>query len=455
MTDTDGPEPSAHVTRRLAAFCSDLAFGDLPEEVVEDSCNAVLDTLGAGYAGVSHDEGRRTARFARAYDGTGSARVWGADLEMLPEFAALANGTTAHVLEVDDGHRGASAHPGAPVVPAVLAMTDEAEPSGRDVVTAVVAGYEAMCRTATAVQPTHRQRGFHATATTGCFGSAAAVASLLGFDTETTAHALGLAGTQAGGLFEFLAEGSMAKRFHPGRAAMAGVVSARAAAAGVDGPDTIIEGENGFARAFADEYDLSPFDSLGEPFEISRRYVKPYPCCRHIHGAIDAAKELLSRGVEPDAIASIRVETYANAAYHDKVEVANLLDAQMSIPYALAVTLDTGDATLDQFDPPRTDKRVRDLAAAVDVVATDEMEARYPEGRPARLTVKTVDGERFQATVDYPLGAPENPMSQSAVEQKFGDLTRETLDEDHREGLVNAVLSLAATDDASAVLDRL
>ena len=455
MTDSDISARPAAVTRRLASFCATLDIEDLPEGVVEDACDAVVDTVGAGYAGVSRDEGRRIVDYVDVYAGTGSAHVWGTDLDLLPEFAALANGTTAHVLEVDDGHRGASAHPGAPVVPAVLAMASEVDISGPDVLVAVVAGYEAMCRTATAVQPSHRQRGFHATGTTGCLGAAAALSSLLGFDEETTAHALGLAGTQAGGLFEFLERGSMAKRFHAGRAAMAGVVAARAASAGVDGPDTIIEGTDGFARAFSDEYDLSPFDSLGSPYQITRRYVKPYPCCRHVHGPIDAAKQLLADGLNPDAVTAIRVETYENAAYHDKADVANLLDAQMSMPYALAVTLDAGTATLDQFDPPRTDDRVRRLAAATEVVATDEMEGRYPDGRPVRVTVETADGDVCVAEVDYPLGAAENPLSRSAFERKFHDLTGDVLDEAHRERLLDAAFALPTTDDATTFVKLL
>jgi len=455
MTDTDGSVTVPNATKTLAAFSSDMGFDDIPDSTVTNACLSILDTVAAGYAGSSREEGERFVQFAQGYDGLGSARVWGSTTRTLPEFAALANGALAHTLEVDDGHRAGSAHPGSAVVTGVLAMALEEAVSGRDVVAAITVGYEVMCTLATAVQPSHRHRGFHTTATTGCFGAAAAVSSLLNLDADQTAHALGLAGTQAGGLFEFLEKGSMSKRFHPGRAAMAGIVAARAADAGIDGPDTIVEGEAGFARAFTDEYDLSPVESLGDPFEMSRRYLKPYPCCRHLHGPIDAAKELLSQGLDADTIAGVRVESYENAAYHDSVEVENFLDAQMSLPYALAVTFDTGNARLNQFDPPRNDERIRDLARRVTVVATEEMEAGYPERRPARLVVETDDGEVRELEVSYPLGSPENPLSEAAFETKFDELTRDTLPADKQDRLLSGGLALPEFDDASVFIERL
>jgi 2-methylcitrate dehydratase PrpD len=442
------PEQATGETRRLADFCAGLGVDDLDGEVVAAVEKSVVDLLAACYAGSTTEAGEIAVRYADSLGGDGATVVGGG--EATAHFAALANGTTAHGLDVDDGHRAASAHPGAAVIPAALAVGEKHGASGSDLVVAVAAGYEAMLTTAVAVQPSHRRRGFHATATTGCVGAAAAVGSVLGLDSGAMADAIGLGGTQAGGLFEFLAQGSMAKRFHPGRAAMAGVVAGELAAEGFDGPDTIIEGKDGFARAFADEYDRSPFEDLGDPFSITEAYIKPYPSCRHVHGPMEAAFELRER-IDPEDVASIRVETYESAAQHDKQVVENLLDAQMSMPYSVGVAWVTGAGGLPQFDPPSDDPAVRRLAERTTVVATDEMEDAYPETRPARVVVETVDGDTEELLAEFPRGSKERPISTARLREKFRDFTGDHLPAGRRERVLDAAFDLAALDDVNSL----
>ncbi|MFB6070149.1 MAG: MmgE/PrpD family protein [Halanaeroarchaeum sp.] len=447
--------PAGAPTARIAAFVSDRAAADLDGEVIEATRRSILDTLAATYAGSRAQAGERMLEYATDAP-SGGGTIVGAETEIAPEFAALVNGTTAHALDVDDGHRTASAHPGSAVVPAALGVAEREGASGEDLITAVAVGYEAMLTTASAVQTSHRERGFHATATTGCFGAAAAVASLLDLDERRSAHALGLAGTQAGGLFEFLEKGSMAKRFHPGRAAMAGVLAGDLAAVGFDGPDTIIEGEDGFATAFADDYDFAPYDDLGDPWAVTERYLKPYPSCRHAHAPIEAAFELRNRGVEPAAIDEVRVETYRSAAHHDKQAVETLLDAQMSIPFAVAVALATGEAKLAQFDPDlMDDDTIRELVEAVTVVETEEMESSYPATRPARVVAETTDGDTQEATVRYPTGSPESPMSWVGLQEKFHDLAGTSLDEAPRERVVDLLGDLESLESTRTLTDAL
>lgn len=440
-------------TRRLAAFCSSLSYADLDASVRADATHALADTVGCMIAGLDAPAGTRMGTYLDALGRTGRATLVGSNTGTLGHLAALGNGTFGHALDADDGHRRASAHPGVAVVPAAIAVGEHRDKNGRELLAAVVAGYEAVCTVAGAVQPSHRDRGFHATATCGCFGAAAAAANLLDLDPEATTHALGLAGTQAGGLFEFLADGSAAKRFHAGRAAMAGVLAGELADSGFDGPRAIIEGTNGFARAFADEAELSGFESLGDPFEITRTYLKPYPCCRHIHGPIDAALRLREQ-VDPGTIESIRVETYRAAAHHDKTAVRTLLDAQLSIPYGVALAFVTGAATLDGFNPPDTEGPVADLAGAIDVVRTDEMDARYPETRPCRLIVEA-DAGRYAETIDYPLGAPENPMSEAQLRRKFESMTEARLTEAERSDLFTGLVEVTDHDDVDDLTARL
>jgi 2-methylcitrate dehydratase PrpD len=442
-------------TMRLARFCAELTYDDLADDVVVAVKKAIVDTLASGYAGVDTEAGRPIRRYVAGL-GDGPATVLGEDGGALPHFAALANGTMMHALDVDDGHRVGSGHPGSAVVPAVLAVAEDRGASGRDVLVAVAAGYEAMAKTAMSVQTSHRERGFHGTATTGCVGAAAAVGRLYDLDAAGMADAIGLGGTQAGGLFEFLAQGSMAKRFHPGRAAMAGVLAGGLAAEGFDGPDTIIEGKDGFARAFADEYDLSPFEDLGDPFEVTQNYLKPYPCCRHIHGPIEAVFAVREAGVNAADVESVRVETYRAAAHHDNGDVENLLDAQMSIPYGVAVAFVFGDAKLSEFDPPRTgDPAVRRLVEATTVERTDEMEDRYPETRPARVVVHTTDGDERVEVVEYPTGCAENPMSEDELRRKFADLSVDELSDDERARILEVAFSLESVDDAASFAARL
>lgn len=442
-------------TRRLAAFVRGLDPDGLDPAVVAAVARSLVDHLAVACAGVDTVAGEAVLAYVSSAGGDGPATVVGTDRRTGPLFAALANGTTAHALDADDGHRAGSVHPGAAVIPAALAVAEREDASGAELTAAIAAGYEATAVTAAAVQPAHRERGFHATATTGCLGAAAAAARLRGLAEDGTAHALGLAGTQAGGLFEFLATGSEAKRFHAGRAAMAGVLAADLAAAGLDGPDTVIEGTDGFARAFAGDYDLSGFDSLGEPFEVTRCYVKPYPNCRHVHGPIDAALALRERGLDPADVASVRVETYRTAAHHDRTDVETLVDAQMSIPYGVAVALLDGPPGLSAFDPPRLDGAVRRLLDAVDVVRTDEMDARYPEHRPCRLVVETVDSGEHVETVHEPRGSPDRPLSEVALREKFHDLAARRLDEPTREAVFEAALGVDALESARDLTERL
>lgn len=443
------------VTRQLAEFCSGLVYDDLDDNVRDVASKAFVDFLGACYAGTETEAGNRILRYAESFDGAGTT-VIGTDIEPVAHIGALANGTTAHALDVDDGHRGASAHPGSAIIPAALAIAERCDAHGSDLITAVVAGYEAMIRTAVAVQTSHRDRHFHATATTGCFGAAAAASHVIGLDARETAHALGLAGTQAGGVFEFMEKGSMAKRFHPGRAAMAGVIAADLAATGFDGPDTIIEGDEGFAEAYSDEYDFSPFANLGDPFAISQIYIKPYPCCRHIHGPIQAIRDIRTEGVEPADVERIEVQTYRSASHHDKTEIETLLDAQMSMPYGVAIALATGEATLDRFDPANADRDdVGRVIERTTVTQTDEMEARYPATRPSITVVETTDGRRFERLVEYPDGAAESPLSMQALIAKFEDLSSGVLDTNERDAILEASLSIGERESVAEFCDFL
>lgn len=435
-------------TRWLATFVADCDADDLPDDVVSAAGRSLADSLAVIAAGAATEPARGVRTTVERY-GTGQAVAPGGEPLSEP-FAALVTGTAAHALELDDGHRSASAHPGAVVVPTVLALADRVDADGADLVEGIVAGYEATVAAASAVMPSHRERGFHATATAGCLGAAAAAASLLDLDADATTDALGLGGTQAGGLFEFLADGSMAKRVHPGRAAMAGVLAADMAADGVTGPGSVVEGEDGFVAAFAPDGTLAPFDALGEPYAVTEVYRKPYACCRHIHGPIDAVLDI-REAVPPSAVEAVRVETYTTAAHHDATAVETVLDAQMSIPYGVAVAYETGRADLAAFDTGQHRAELADLMERVSVSATGAMDDRYPAERPARTVVETVEGEIHERDVSFPTGAAEKPMSRAELREKYDGLAGD-VPEGVRGRAFEAAMDLTSEDDAAPLL---
>jgi len=219
----------------------------------------------------------------------------------------------------------------------------------------------------------------------------------------------------------------------------------------VTGPRSILEGEDGFLAAFAPDGDLAPFETLGRPYAVTEAYRKPYACCRHVHGPIDAALDVRER-VDPDDVARVRVETYTTAAHHDATAVDTTLDAQMSVPYGVAVTLVDGRPGLDDFAPPRTDAAVTELLDRIEVVATDGMDRRYPDERPSRTVFETADGERFVRDVAAPTGAANDPMSRAALRRKYDELTV-GIDDDVRCRAFDAALGLSAAGSATTFLE--
>lgn len=441
-----------NLTTKLADYCSSFSSDSLSSELINRSKKHILDFLGACFAGSQTTPAKIISEYVNSLGGGDEASLVGG-AKTIGSYAALVNGTSAHCLELDDGHRGAMGHPGSAIIPAALATAEKYGASGKDLITSVVIGYEAMLKIGMAVNPSHRERGFHPTATCGCFGAAVAVGNILDLSRQEMASALGLAGTQASGLFEFLAKGSMIKRLHPGKAAFTGVLSSELASKGFDGPDTILEGENGFLEAFTDGYNLEHFNKLGSPFEIMNAYIKPYPCCRHIHAAIDAVLLWQEKeGLDPNKLDSITVKTYNAASHHNNKNITNLLDAQMSIPYTLAVTLSTGrKPTLDKFDPPMADdQEIVSLMKKIEVVPSEEMESRYPQTRATTVIIEQANNE-YGEYAEYPKGSSENPLSEKELREKFLRLTDVFLKKEKSRELIKDTLNLEEIDNISKI----
>jgi len=342
--------------------------------------------------------------------------------------AALANGVASHVLELDDVHKGSTLHPAAPIIPAALAVAEREHADGQTFLLAVALGYEAALRIGEAVNPDH-YRFWHPTGTAATFGAAVAAGTILGLDAKRMLDALGTAGTQAAGLWEFNADGAMSKHLHPGKAAFNGVVAADLAAAGFTGATRILEGDRGFFRATAQTFDASRItDGLGTRWKISENCYKMHSCCGHTHSAIDIALDLRP-GAKGASISGIRIETYGPG--HKIVREGNPSSpyrAQFSIAYCVATALVEGQVGLDQFTADRFDAAgVRDPSIAyllkqTRVSVAEDLTAKYPAAWPARITIELGDGRSLRGAADFPRGNPENPVTTEALEAKFTGL---------------------------------
>lgn len=429
------------VTRALADFVADARFDDLTLAVVHATERAVLDWLGSAMAGALEPPAvmarQVVARMGVAHDAT---VFRGAPSSAVG--AALANGVASHVLELDDVHKGSTLHAAAPVIPAALAVAEREHVTGRDFLLAVALGYEVALRVGEAVNPSH-YRFWHPTGTAATFGAAAAAGALLHLSPTQMVHALGSAGTQASGLWEFNADGAMSKALHPGKAACNGVLSADLAREGFTGASRILEGERGFFRATTTDFNPRRItESLGESWKILENCYKLHACCGHTHTAIDVA---LAHRADcgwsgRDALATlerVEVETYASGWEIVKQHnPATPYQAKFSLAYSVAVALLEGAVGLAQFSPERfaaTGVVNADAAALlprIQISVVSDLTARYPGEWGTRITFIHANGARVQRSAAFPRGNPENPVATDVLAEKLRALVTPRYDAD-------------------------
>jgi 2-methylcitrate dehydratase PrpD len=317
--------------------------------------------------------------------------------------------------------------------------------TGLEFLAAVTAGYEVAIRVGEAVTPSH-YRYWHTTGTCGTFGAAAASARLLGLDAGGIASALGSAGTQAAGLWEFVTDGAMSKHLHAGKAAMNGLLSALLAREGFTSAKRILEGKRGFFRAMASGYDESRItDGLGSSYRIAQTSFKIHASCGHTHSSIDAALELVRQyRPAPAEIASVHVETYAVALDITSEPLPETVyAAKFSLPFCVALALCRGKAGLAQFtEETLQDPLVRRVMDRASLAVAPDLDAVHPAKWPARVTVRMRDGRTFTAQTDCPRGDPENPVTVSDLAKKFNDLASPVVGEQMVACLVAAVGSV-------------
>lgn len=413
-------ENSDSLSLNLARWASSLRYEDLPQATVHHVKRSLLDYLGVAIGGSTTRIARAVQAQLLATEGVGSASVLGTDHKLSPSNAALVNGTAATVLELDGGHARASIHVEAACIPALLSMAEAEGASGRDIILATAAAYEIASRLGIGAANA-TAKGFNGTSLLGVFGAASGVAKILGCDTDKMASALGLAGSNAGGLFDYHGGWLDSWSLNVGRVCREGLLCAALAEHGMPGPIDILDGPRGIGALFGDG-PINPdtvLDKLGQEWAMLETYFKIYPCCRFLHAPIDAAlavREKVGAGIE--RIERIVIETSAEAAHLQQKYIGSVMEAQFSIPFGVAAAFVYGAANLEHFEEAAfKDPKTLRLLDRIELVPSED--PRIANRRMAARVSALIDNAWTGAIVDEPYGNPGNPLSDSALEKKF------------------------------------
>ncbi|MBN9580825.1 MAG: MmgE/PrpD family protein [Afipia sp.] len=450
----------AHETATLAAYVAGLTYDDIPADVLARAKALTLDFLGSAVRARSEAESTPSLLAmlkALGLDSDGDATVCGDGRTYTPAVAALLNGALGHSLDFDDTHADSSLHPSAPVVPAALAVGEIMGSSGRDVLTAIVAGYEVCCRLGNALDPTsHYARGFHPTATAGTYGAAAAAAKLYGLTADQIVAAFGVSGSQAAGSLQFLVNGAWNKRYQVGAAAMNGVIAASLAREGFVGAIDSVEGKHGLLVGYTDDaHPDKAVADLGRVYETMKIGVKPYPSCRYTHAAIDALIALRrEHNLTPENIRSVEIGLHRNGITltgdaATKRHARSVVGGQFSMFFTGALALDQGSFGWDDYKR-LGDPAIEALADRIEVVQDARLEGKsHPFG--ARVSIDSGEG-LLERLVPDPSGEPSLFPDAAAMRLKFLQLTRPVLGE--RAGrFADAVLALDTFDRVGTVTE--
>lgn len=414
------------ISKKLAQYIIQTNYEDIPKDVREFTKICILDWIGSAYAGRKTQPIQIIKELVEEQGGSPQATlITGGSSSVLN--AALLNGASSHVVELDDIHKSSIIHAATVVIPAALAVAEWKNKSGKDLIAAVTIGYEVCYRIGEAVSPSHYYY-WHNTATCGTFGAAAAAAKLLELNEEQTIHALGSAGTQAAGLWEFIEDSAMSKQLHPGKAAMNGVMSALLSKKGFTAARKILEGKRGFFEAMSENYKLDKItNKLGEVFKIKENSFKIHASCRHTHSAMDLAIELANdHDIRVEDVEKVNVQTYQVALnITNNPNPMTVYGAKFSLQFCTALALVKRRGALDDFNEKMLhDTVIRELIDKINVGVDPEIEERYPIEWGSKVQIKLTNGKAITKKTRYPKGDPENPASLEEMIGKFKQLTK-------------------------------
>ncbi len=418
----------------------------------------VTDVLGVAVAGADTPEGVIALRTMGPLGGPGTSAVPLTGQRFDPATSALITGTMAYSIGLTDTHSQSITHPGPSVVPTALAVGEMTGAGDEAILAAIVLGVETVVRVGAVVNPSHRARGFHPTATCNPFGAAVTASYLLGQTLDQTLSALGIAGSLAGGLYEFRHEGSMLMALHGGWPAHSGIKAALLAGGGFTGPSTVLEGPEGFFRAFAD--DIRPehlaVASEGQPWGVQELALRPYNACRYAHSGIDALALIKAEHgpIAADDVKALTVWTHRTAV-EQECEPNSVVGARLSTAFTIALTFLQGPRQDPISEAELADDEVQSLLARTVIREDPRLTSLFPREWACRVVIELTDGRVLEAEVTVPNGEPANPLTEAEQVGKFARLAGPRLGPERAVGLANGLLAGAGDPPLSEIVGAL
>jgi 2-methylcitrate dehydratase PrpD len=455
------------ITEETARFIIDTSYNDLPEALRAEARRCILDGLAVMLAGTTEDCTKIIHKYIGGLGVAGPARVPGTAASFPAEFAALASGVSGHAHDFDDTQiasapnrvYGLLTHPTVPALSAALAVAQEVDASGKDLVTAFCIGLEVECKLNEAINPRHYQQGFHSTGTFGVFASVAAAAKLLGLDLDTTRTAISIAASKSAGIrCNF---GTMTKPYHSGAAAQNGIVAARLASMGYEADPSGLDGPWGyFAVAGGGVDEEYVRGKLGNPWALLDPgvSVKPYPCGSLLHPTMDALRELvIAHDVAPENIEEVRLGTASNVINALRyVAPKNALQAKFSIQFMLGVLALRRRAGIAEFrDEVVSSPDVQAMMQRVKPYLDPEIDAQGFERIRSRVEVMLKDGTTLTQEASVSRGTPERPMTPDELAEKFTECATGVISADAIAKAIEAVRNVESLSNVSELLTAL
>ncbi len=449
-------------TQALAEFATSIEYADIPVEVIQRMKTSFLDSVGCCLFGATLPWTQRVQAMIEEEGARPVASLFGTGVKTSVAGAVLVNATAGHAFELDDIHKESIVHAGSIATPVVVALAEQMGcKTGQKLLTAMTTGYEIGTRVGNAATMGLFFRGFHPQGTSGVFVAAASAGKMLELDAKRMQHALGIVGSQAGGLMA-AQEGAMVKRFHSGRAAQSGVYSAYLAKRDFTGITDVLEaGYGGYLSSYSNTPNaLRLTDDLGQVWETAKVGYKPHACVTSIHSALDAFAYLLREyGLTPDQVSEVDIGmspmTYTHCAWEYKAQ--GVTAAQMNLFYGIAVIGFDGMAFVSQYAEDRlADPKIMDFIKRIHARIDPDIEAMGPAFRhAARVMIKTYDGRQFKHEILNRRGSPENPLSHEEVVYKFRNVVASCLSTQEIDRVIALTEQLDRSNDTSELFGLL
>lgn len=434
------------IAHELAEYIVSLKYEDLPQDTIDMAKKCILDSVGNMCCGRYSNMGKHILRYidtySRATRGERKVSLMGGG-KASKEDSMMAHTIMARCTDLDDGHRYAMGHPGSVVLPAVLTAGELRNSGGKDIITAIVAGYDIYCRIGSAINPSsYRERGFDATGVCGAAACAAGIGKIYGLDVRQMKNALGLSSTFSGGLIEYQNDGTMGKVLCGCWAVNNGMDAVQLAEQGFTGPEQIFEGDKGFFQAFSNAPDASNvLAGLGRDFKINETYFKQHACMRGLHGAVDALLDIRKKeGITAKNVDRIEIQTTSFVGRLSNPRPDTLIGAQCSIEFVLAVAMAEGHISSDEILLQSMEREdIRHLASRI-ILKMDKRIDGYVKENPSHwaavnMIIYTTEGRVFKQWMPLPRGESETPFGWEELEEKFKRLLSDTPFHKHEEAM--------------------